>query len=84
MPTSCPGARVIKEPQPLYAICPHCKTELEMWTDEFRTRCTKCDAWVYRQLGATCLDWCAKAQECVGAPALEAYQSAREARQQNG
>lgn len=75
--SSCPGARIIKEPKPRYAICPHCKTEVEIWTDEFRARCTNCKAWVYIQQGATCLDWCAKAQECVGASALAAYKRAR-------
>ena len=37
-----------------------------------RARCA-CGAWVYRRSGATCLDWCAAAERCVGAEALARY-----------
>ena len=74
---SCPGARVIKEVRPEYVRCPHCEAEVEIWSDEFRAHCDHCSAWVYRRPGATCLDWCAKAQSCVGLATLAAYKRAR-------
>lgn len=74
---SCPGARLIKEARPEYIRCPHCSHETEIWTDEFRVRCGQCKAWVYRQQSATCLDWCAQAEKCVGSSALAAYRKAR-------
>ena len=77
MNKSCPGSRAIKEAAPSYMVCPHCQNEVEIWTDEYRVRCGRCKAWVFRTQGATCLDWCAKAQECVGAQALAAYQQAK-------
>jgi hypothetical protein len=76
MSQSCPGARLIKEPRPEYVRCSHCQNEVEMWSDEFRVRCTTCQAWVYREAGASCLDWCAQAEQCVGAAALAAYRRA--------
>jgi len=77
MLSSCPGASTIKELCPRYIRCPHCKTEVEIWSDEFRARCPTCQAWVYAEQGVTCLDWCAKAAECVGAATLAAYRRAR-------
>jgi len=77
MDQSCPGAKSLKEPRPEYVRCPHCHEEVEVWTDEFRARCGRCHAWVYRQQGTTCLDWCAKAEACVGAAALATYRQAR-------
>ncbi len=74
---SCPGARAIKEIRPEYVRCPHCETEVEIWSDEFRARCNHCNAWVYRRPGATCLDWCAKAESCVGSATFAAYRRAR-------
>lgn len=74
----CPGARAIREVRPEYVHCPHCRTELEIWSDEYRARCPACHAWVYRKQGVTCLDWCAQAEKCVGSAALVAYKRARE------
>jgi len=79
---SCPGARSLKDIRPEYVRCPHCQTEVEIWTDEYRARCPTCHAWVYREQGLTCLDWCAEAERCVGAARLAAYRRAR-ARKKN-
>lgn len=78
MDGSCPGARRFKEVTPEMIRCPHCHTEVEIWSDEFRARCENCHAWVYRSMGASCLDWCAQAEKCVGAATLAAYRRARE------
>lgn len=74
---SCPGASSIKEIRPFYVQCPHCQTEVEVWSDEFRARCPTCKAWVYAKQSTTCLAWCAQAEACVGAAALAAYRRAR-------
>ena len=75
---SCPGASVVKALQPYEVACPHCGTTVEVWSDEFRARCPSCSAWVYRERGATCLDWCAQAEQCVGTAALAAYRRGSE------
>lgn len=77
MLSGCPGAQLIKEARPDYVRCPHCKNEIEMWTDEYRVRCTVCQAWVYRDQGTTCLDWCKQAEQCVGAAALANYRKGK-------
>jgi hypothetical protein len=74
---SCPGAQLLKEARPEFITCPHCQNEVEVWSDEFRARCGVCHAWVYRQQGATCLDWCAQAERCVGASTLARYRQTR-------
>jgi hypothetical protein len=79
MRNQCPGSQSVKEARPEYVRCPHCGGEVEVWTDEVRGRCSLCNAWVYREQGATCLDWCQQAEQCVGLSALAAYRHAREA-----
>ena len=74
---SCPGARSLVDIRPEDIPCPHCLTLVEIWSDEYRARCPQCNAWVYRRQGTLCLDWCAKAQECVGVAAYAAYQRGR-------
>jgi len=64
---SCPGSRLIREPAPEYISCPHCGQEMEIWSDELVARCPHCRQVVSREAGASCLDWCAHAAECVGA-----------------
>jgi len=80
---SCPGARTIKELRPEYIRCPHCAAEVEVWSDEFRARCTHCDAWVYRKQGVPCLDWCSEAERCVGTSVLRGYKRARKRSRQS-
>lgn len=77
MQAACPGSRKFKEATPEMVRCPHCGTEIEIWSDEPRARCERCQAWVYRELGASCLDWCAQAERCVGSAALAAYRRAK-------
>lgn len=77
MSASCPGSSRFKKVMPEMIRCPHCHTEVEIWSDEFRARCQNCHAWVIREMGASCLDWCAKAEECVGSATLAAYRRGR-------
>lgn len=74
---SCPGAARFKDPRPDYTNCPNCEAEVEIWSDEPLARCTSCGFWVTHDIGATCLDWCSKAAECVGLDLLERLKQAR-------
>jgi len=73
----CPGAIVFKEAKPEYMACPHCGKEMEMWSDEPLARCPHCRLWVNKERGASCIDWCKFAAECIG---LEAYERLRKDR----
>jgi len=65
--SNCPGAKGFRQPQPEDMKCPSCGATIEIWTDEIRATCSKCNTKVMRELeGATCLDWCKYAKECVG------------------
>lgn len=63
----CPGARTIREATPEYISCPHCGREIEIWSDELVARCPHCHGAVPQKRGASCIDWCAFAADCVGA-----------------
>jgi len=62
----CPGSSKFKQPQPEIIKCPTCSEELEIWTDEIQVTCPSCKDTVMREGGASCLDWCKYAKECVG------------------
>jgi len=62
----CPGVTRIKELRPEYIDCPFCGTEVEIWSDEPLAKCPECGRQVTRSRGASCIDWCAHARECVG------------------
>jgi hypothetical protein len=67
----CPGAIVFKDARPDYIACPHCGYEMEIWSDEPLARCPSCKLWVSKERGASCIDWCKAAPQCIG---LEAYE----------
>ncbi|NCO33216.1 MAG: hypothetical protein AUJ92_06030 [Armatimonadetes bacterium CG2_30_59_28] len=73
MEVKCPGAAMMREAVPEDVICQHCGNELEIWSDEARAKCRKCGNYYVRGLSQSCLDWCAAAEECVGAEALDRY-----------
>ena len=62
----CPGSTVFREPQPTDVRCPHCGGETEIWSDEPMARCMHCGEWITQARGASCIDWCAFAKECIG------------------
>ncbi|MFH1776350.1 MAG: hypothetical protein ABH952_02150 [Candidatus Omnitrophota bacterium] len=62
----CPGSQKFRQPEPEILLCPHCKAEVEIWTDEAKTTCPKCKKTIIREQGAGCLDWCKHAKDCVG------------------
>jgi len=73
----CPGAITLKDARPDYIACPHCGYEMEIWSDEPFARCPGCHLWVSKERGASCIDWCKAAAQCIG---LEAYERLKHAR----
>ncbi len=66
MISNCPGSQKFKQPQPETIKCTSCGEAVEIWTDEIKAVCPKCKNSVMREQGASCLDWCKYAKECVG------------------
>jgi hypothetical protein len=77
MAGSCPGAIVFKDARPDYVDCVHCGREMEIWSDEPLARCPSCGLWTSKERGASCIDWCRSAVECIG---LEAYERLKKVR----
>ena len=73
----CPGSQKFSEPQPEFIKCPFCSGEVEIWTDEVKTKCPSCKRTVLREGGQSCLDWCKYAKECVGDEAYKKYLESR-------
>jgi len=64
--TGCPGALKFREGRPDYVACPQCGGEMETWSDEPVARCPHCGFWTKQERGASCIDWCKYAAECIG------------------
>jgi NADH pyrophosphatase NudC (nudix superfamily) len=47
--------------------CPNCGEEEEIFSNELRVKCHKCGEYIYKGSMPSCIDWCVKARECVGA-----------------
>jgi len=62
----CPGAINFREVRPDYINCPFCGAEMEIWSDEPLAKCPACGREVTQSRGASCIDWCTYARECVG------------------
>lgn len=70
----CPGSQKFKRPEPENIKCPNCGQEVEIWTDEIKVICPNCNNVILReQEGASCLDWCKYAKECVGDATYNTY-----------
>lgn len=70
---SCPGAKILKQPEPQDIKCPFCDYELEIWTDEIKVKCPHCQKIIIRKQTASCLDWCKYAKDCVGDTVYKNY-----------
>jgi ribosomal protein S27AE len=46
--------------------CPNCGSEVEMFSDETRVKCHACGKYVCTDEVPSCVEWCAKARDCVG------------------
>lgn len=73
MLSNCPGSQKFKQPQPENIKCSSCGEEIEIWTDEIKAVCPKCKNTIMREQGASCLDWCKYAKECVGENTYNSY-----------
>ncbi len=63
---SCPGSTEIKRPKPEYVLCPNCKSEVEIWSDEAEAECEECGTVVKKTRDNLCINWCEYAEKCVG------------------
>jgi len=62
----CPGSSTIINPIPTYKPCPTCHEEVEIWSNELKTKCKKCGSVVFKEDVPSCIQWCKYARECVG------------------
>ena len=79
MKESCPGSAEIRNPSPEDIKCFWCDTLNEMWSDEVEIACSNCGKPITRDMGPTCLEWCAAAKECVGIEKYERIMKAKKA-----
>ncbi|WP_456473751.1 phosphohydrolase [Candidatus Pyrohabitans sp.] len=70
--SSCPGSTEIKRPKPEYVLCPSCRAEVEIWSDEAEAECEECGTIVRRTRDNLCINWCEYAEKCVGGDKLRA------------
>ena len=69
----CPGSKMLRQPAPESFDCPKCGNEVEIWTDELKRNCHNCGTTVMRETNLSCLEWCAKAADCIGDEAYADY-----------
>lgn len=70
----CPGSSKFKRPEPENIKCSKCGSEVEIWSDEIQVTCPSCNYKILREFkGASCLDWCKYAKECVGDTTYNKY-----------
>lgn len=65
MSMKCPGQDTRNLRAAMYR-CPNCGTDVEMFSDELRIRCYKCNEFVYKEGTPSCIDWCSSAKKCIG------------------
>jgi len=73
MTAKCPGSQSFSQPKPENTKCPFCGAEAEIWSDEVKTTCPKCNKTFLREGKTTCLDWCKYAKQCVGERVYKKY-----------
>lgn len=62
----CPGSENIRVPVPEYINCTNCGKEIEIFSDELKTRCFYCKKIVFRETAPSCMEWCKFAEKCIG------------------
>ena len=63
----CPGSIRVRQPMPEMFTCPNCGSEVEIWTHERMRKCSICNKPVVKDMGgASCIQWCQYAKECIG------------------
>jgi DNA-directed RNA polymerase subunit RPC12/RpoP len=61
----CPGSDGRNLSVELYKCCT-CGAEVEMFSDEVKVKCPECGTQVFKDAVPNCVQWCAKARECIG------------------
>lgn len=77
MDIRCPGAKLMRQPEPELFLCPSCGWEVEIWTDEIRRACPRCGKVVTRLSEMSCIEWCKMARECIGESQFTRYMADR-------
>lgn len=76
-PWTCPGSSALRNPTLELVPCPYCGEENEAFTDELRIVCTSCGKTIDRNRSASCIDWCAKAEDCLGADLVAKFKGGK-------
>ena len=61
----CPG-QDSRNLRSAYYKCSKCGNLVEIFSDELRCRCQQCGEYVLREAAPSCIEWCARARECLG------------------
>lgn len=77
MNMKCPGAKLMRQPEPENFKCPSCGYEVEIWTDEISAPCRNCSRVVTRFKDMSCIEWCKIARECIGDAQYASYMKSR-------
>ncbi len=64
MTSKCPG-QDFRELRVSLHKCPNCGADVEIFSDEIRTKCQKCGELVYREKIPSCIDRYASASQCL-------------------
>ena len=70
--TKCPG----QDPRKARAegiICSNCGYLAEIFSDEIKVKCPKCQSLICKERLPSCVDWCKAAKECVGEENYKLY-----------
>jgi len=49
-----------------YYKCLSCGNEIEIFSDELKAKCLKCNEIFYREQKPSCISWCSAARQCIG------------------
>ena len=61
----CPGADIFRTPTLKIKKCPHCASEIEIFSNERAAKCSACGLMIYNDI-QSCIQWCRYAKECLG------------------
>lgn len=74
----CPGAAGINRTPSLdIKKCPECGEEIELFSNETHTYCTRCGFTAYNDK-QNCITWCKYAIDCVGEDVYNRFMAAQE------
>jgi hypothetical protein len=69
----CPGSSAFAKPKIELLSCPHCGSDVEVWSDEADGQCPSCGKAVIRTATQSCIDWCRYAKQCLGDEKYKKY-----------